>query len=86
MSDVEMVTSAREDVEQLQSALTAVEAGLETVEMAASAVDTARPWFRRVLVILLVIGVVILVVGVVRAAIRSKGGNGDKPKPPEPKA
>ena len=43
MTGIEMVKSARKDVVQLQSALTAVEAGLETVEVAAEAPPTAQP-------------------------------------------
>lgn len=86
MSGIEMVRSAREDVVQLQFALTAVEAGLETVEVAAEAVDVARRGFRRVLGILLVIGVLGLAVGVVTAAVRSRRGNGAEPAPPEPEA
>ena len=38
MTGIGMVRSARKDVVQLQSALTAVDAGLETVEVAAEAV------------------------------------------------
>lgn len=86
MSGIEMVRSAREDVVQLQSALTAVEGGLETVEVAAEAVNDAWRGFRRVLGILLVIGAVGLVIGVVAAAVRSRRGDGAEPAPPEPVA
>lgn len=85
MTGIGMVRSARKDVVQLQSALTAVDAGLETVEVAAEAVEAARRGLRRVLPVLLVIGVVGLVVGVA-VAVRSRLGNRVEPAPPEPAA
>lgn len=86
MSGINMVRSARKDVGQVQSALAAVDTGLETLEVAAEAVETARRGFRRVLPAVLVIGVVGMVVAAVAAVVRSRRGNGAESARPEPAA
>lgn len=72
MSGVEMVQRAQHDVGELQSALTTVQTGLDTVELAAVTVDTARRGLRRCLKITLVLAIVGAIVIVVTAAARSK--------------
>ena len=70
MSGIEMVHRAQHDVDQLQSALTRVQTGLDTVELAAETVDTARRGFRRLVKLTLaltIIGAVIVVATIARS-------------------
>ena len=77
MSSLEMVRSAQDDVTQLQSALSAVQTGLDNVEVAVVTVDTVRRGFRR----LVKIGVVLLVAGVVAVVVMKVMQRDDEQSP-----
>ena len=69
-----MVHRAQHDVDQLQSALTTVQTGLDTVELAAATVDTARRGLRRLVKLALaltIIGAVIVVATMARSRMGS---------------
>ncbi len=77
MSSLEMVRSAQEDVGELQFALSSVQTGLASVEVAVETVHEVRRGLRR----LVKFGLVLVVVGVVAAVVlsRRRGAESDQP-------
>ena len=74
--NIDKVKKAQRDVEMLQSALTSVHGGLDTVETMVETADEVRRGFRR----LVKLGLVLAVVGVV-VAIAMKVRSSAHPEP-----